>query len=146
MSIHKNSKYFAINIEKATIENTDYRRVIYTSEKQQLVLMSIPVGSEIDLEMHPDTDQFLRFEKGLGEIYFGKDQNESIKVEDGFSVTINAGTYHRVVNIGNEPLKLYTIYSPPEHSKGLIQKDKPRSENVNKQNSYLRVIHLLLDM
>ena len=114
---------FAINIEKATLENTYYRRVLYTTPQQQLVLMSIPVNDEISLEVHPDTTQFIRFEAGTGEVRI----NDLIyKVKDGVSVTIPPNKYHRIVNTSlTEPLKLYTIYSPPEHPEDLIQSDNP---------------------
>ena len=105
---------FVFDIEKATFENEEYRKILYTGI-MQLVLMSIPVGKDIELEVHPNTDQFLRVEKGKGEVRFGKDQSERIKIKDGSAIMVKRGTYHRVINTGNESLKLYTIYSPPEH-------------------------------
>lgn len=104
--------YFSIDLEKATIENTEYRKILYTPGYQQLVLMSIPVNGDIPLEVHEHTDQFFRFEQGEGVIQV---ENKDIKVKDGSAVIIPHGTYHRVVNTGKTPLKLYTIYSPPEH-------------------------------
>jgi len=105
---------FVFDIEKATIENEEYRKILYTGI-MQLVLMSIPVGKDIELEVHPNTDQFLRIEKGEGEVRFSKDQNKRMKIKDGSAIMVKSGTYHRVMNTGNVPLKLYTIYSPPEH-------------------------------
>lgn len=119
---------FIGDIEKLTLENTDYRRVIFTTDKSQLVLMSIPVGEDIELEVHENIDQFFRFEQGFGVIQTTKGNFE---VKDGTGVVIPSGTYHRVVNVGDIPLKLYSIYSPPEHPKGRVDKNKPK---VNKNN------------
>lgn len=106
------------NIEKETIKNTDYRRVIYTVPKSmQLVLMSLPKGGEIPMETHPKTTQFIKVEKGLGiaivnGIHHG--------LSDGESVIIPPGARHKIMNVGRAPLKLYTIYTPPEHKQGLV--------------------------
>ena len=111
---------FVFDIEKATIENTEYRKIIYTGIIQ-LVLMSIPVGDDIELEVHPKTDQFLRVEAGQGEVTFGKTEKDRFKIKDKSAIIVKKNTYHHVVNTGNSPLKLYTIYSPPEHiDKNLI--------------------------
>ena len=118
--------YFNIDIEKATLENEDYRRVLYTPGYQQLVLMNIPIGEDIPLEVHEDVDQFFRIEAGQGEIRFGKNEYEIISIKDGSGVTVRHGTYHRVVNTGNSPLKLYSIYSPPEHPSNRVDKVKPK--------------------
>ena len=119
---------FTIDIEKETLINTDYRRVIYTDKYQQLVLMSIPVGEDIPLEVHPHVSQFLRIEAGQGVVKSGKNKNhlKQVKVKDGSSVNIPNGLYHHVLNTGQEPLKLYSIYSPPEHPKETVQKMKPK--------------------
>ena len=121
---------FKVNIEKATLENEDYRRVIYTNTGQQLVLMSIPVGQDIQLEVHPDVDQFFRFERGNGEVRVGPSKNNlrKMSVTDGDVVMVNRGMFHQVVNTGAVPLKLYTIYSPPEHPKN--RKDKKRPPTI----------------
>lgn len=126
--------YFNIDIEKATLENEDYRRVLFTPGFQQLVLMSIPVGEDIELEMHPHVDQFFRIESGKGEIRFGKNQIEKILIKDGSGVIVTHGTYHRVINTGNSPLKLYSIYSPPNHPKDRVDITKP---NKNKTKEIL---------
>ena len=84
--------YFNINIEKATLENNDYRRVIYTPGFQQLVLMSIPVGEDIPLEIHSNVDQFFRIESGEGEIHFGSNEEEVISIKDGSGVVVKHGT------------------------------------------------------
>jgi len=121
--------YFNIDIEKATIENTDYRRVLYTPGYQQLVLMSIPVGEDIPLEIHEYVDQFFRIEAGRGEIRFGRNGEEVISIKDGSGIIVRHGTYHRVVNTGKIDLKLYSIYSPPEHPPNRIDKYKPKDKN-----------------
>jgi mannose-6-phosphate isomerase-like protein (cupin superfamily) len=113
------------NIEKATLENEDYRRVINTSGYQQLVLMSIPAGEDIDFEIHPYVDQFFRIESGTGEIRLGIDQKEIYPIKDATGIVIKHGTYHRVINTGTVPLKLYTIYSPPNHSPNKVEHVKP---------------------
>lgn len=117
---------FVDDIEKLTLDNTDYRRVIFTTNKSQLVLMSIPVGEDIELEVH-NVDQFFRIEQGFGELQIG---NKKYSIQDGTAMVVPAGTYHRVVNVGNIPLKLYSIYSPPEHPRGRVDKFKPK-ENKN---------------
>jgi len=108
------------NIEKETLENTDYRRVIFTAESSQLVLMSIEPGDEIGEEVH-ELDQFIRIEKGSGTaVLDGKEH----KLQDDWAIIVPAGMKHNVINTGNEPLKLYSIYSPPEHKHGTIHKTK----------------------
>lgn len=114
---------YGVNIETATIENTDFRRVLFTADKEQLVLMSIAVGESIGLETHPATDQFIRIEQGECRIVM--DGNISDAAE-GNAIVVPAGTKHNVTNTGDEPLKLYTVYSPPHHPDGLVQKTKPK--------------------
>ena len=131
--------FHAVDIEKETLENTDYRRVLYTPGFQQLVLMSIPPKQDIPLEVHADVDQFFRFESGEGEMHFGKNEEEVIKVKDGSGVTVKHGTYHRVLNTGDKDLKLYSIYSPPEHPPNRVDKFRPEENN-----KYEKLMSLLL--
>ena len=113
-------KGYISNIEKATLENTDYRRVLYTAKNSQLVLMSIALGDEIGEETH-HLDQFLRFEEGEGKVILdGVEHN----VSDGFALIIPQGTKHNVINTGSTNLKLYSIYSPAEHKDGTVHKTK----------------------
>lgn len=113
-------KGYLLNIERETKSNTDYRRVLYTTDHSQLVLMCLPPGEEIGEEIHK-LDQFIRFEEGEGEaILNGVIHN--IKADD--AVVIPKGTRHNIVNTGTGPLKLYTIYSPPEHKDGTIEHTK----------------------
>lgn len=111
---------YIANIEKATLENTDYRRVLYTAKNSQLVLMNIAPGDEIGEETH-HLDQFIRIEQGQARVTLdGVDHD----VQDEFAIVIPAGTKHNVVNTGTEELKLYTVYSPPEHKDGIVEKTK----------------------
>ena len=112
-------KGFADNIEKLTEENTDFRRVLYTGQNLQLVLMSIEPGDEIGAEVHLDIDQFFRIEAGEGEISVDGTVYK-VRADDG--IVVPAGARHNVVSTGTEPLKLYTIYGPPEHVDGLVHK------------------------
>ncbi|HMP28365.1 MAG TPA: cupin domain-containing protein [Saprospiraceae bacterium] len=108
-----------LNIENETLKNTDYRRVIYTVPKNmQLVLMSIPKGKDIPSEIHPHTTQFIRIEKGLG---IATIDGKEYGLGDGIELIIPPGFKHRIQNVGKTPLKLYTIYTPPEHRAGLVQ-------------------------
>lgn len=111
---------FIDNIEKVTLENTDYRRVLYTARHSQLVVMSIEPGDEIGEEVHT-LDQFIRIEQGSADIIL---DGTVYKAEDDFAVVIPEGTRHNVINTGTTALKLYSVYSPPEHKDGTIQKTK----------------------
>ncbi len=113
-------KGYITNIEKATKENTDYRRVLYTARHSQLVLMCVMPGEEIGMEMH-HLDQFIRVEEGEGKVVL--DGVEHTLHEDD-AVVIPEGTEHNVINTGTIPLKLYTVYSPPEHKDGTVHPTK----------------------
>jgi mannose-6-phosphate isomerase-like protein (cupin superfamily) len=118
--------FFNINIEKATLENGNYRQVLYTAKHSQLVLMSLKPREEIGMEVHPDNDQFFRFEKGQGKCVI--DGNE-YEVKDGSAVVVPAGTQHNVINVSDsEELKLYTIYSPAHHKDGVVRATKTEAE------------------
>jgi mannose-6-phosphate isomerase-like protein (cupin superfamily) len=115
-------KGFKQNIETATVENTDYRRVLYTGEQSQLVLMSLKPGEEIGLETHSGNDQFFRFEAGNGKVIINETQYE---VSDGDAVIVPRGAQHNVINTSaTEDLKLYTIYSPAHHKDGVVHATK----------------------
>jgi mannose-6-phosphate isomerase-like protein (cupin superfamily) len=113
------------DIEKATIENEDFRRVLYTGEHLQLVVMTLQPGDEIGEEVHPDRDQFFRIEQGEGAIDIDGREN---RVEDDFAVIVPAGARHNVRNIGSQPLRLYTIYGPPEHRDQVVQATKQEAD------------------
>jgi mannose-6-phosphate isomerase-like protein (cupin superfamily) len=113
-------KGYVANIEKITMENTHFRRVLYTGQNSQLVLMSLKPGEEIGEEVH-DLDQFLRLEAGEGKVVIDGVEH---KVEDDFAIVIPQGARHNVINTGNRDLKLYTIYSPPEHKDGTVHRTR----------------------
>lgn len=108
------------NIEKETLENTDYRRVLYTAKNSQLVLMSIEPGEEIGVEVH-HLDQFIRIEQGSATAVLDGVEHT---LEDDFALVIPAGMDHNVINTGSQPLKLYSLYSPPEHRHDVVQHTK----------------------
>ena len=118
-------KGYVDNIEKATLANEDFRRVLYTAKHLQLVLMTLPPGCDIGSEVHEDRDQFFRIEEGEGEIHIDGVAN---KVTDDFAVIVPAGARHNVINTGQGPLRLYTIYGPPEHKDGVVHVTKEQAE------------------
>lgn len=118
----RNMRGFKDNIEELTIDNGNFRRVLYTSKHSQLVLMSLAPNEEIGMEVHEDNDQFFRFEQGQGKVVI--DGNE-YEVGDGVAVVVPAGAHHNVINISGETdLKLYTIYSPAHHEDGIVRATK----------------------
>ena len=115
-------KGYIVHIEEGTLENETFRRVLYTARHSQLVLMSLKPKEEIGMEVHPDNDQFFRFEQGIGKVII--DGNE-YEVKDGFAVIVPAGAQHNVINTSQtEALKLYTIYSPAHHKDGIVRATK----------------------
>jgi len=114
----------AFDIEAATKENDAYRRVAWTGRYLQVTLMSIPVGESIGLEVHPETDQFLRVESGKGRCVMGPAEDQldfQQDVEDDWAIQVPAGMWHDVINTGDEPLKVYAIYAPVHHAQGIVQ-------------------------
>lgn len=117
-------KGYKNNIEKLTTDNNNFREVLYTGEHCQLVLMSLLSGEEIGMEVHPDNDQFFRFEKGNGKVIINETEYD---VADGDAVIVPCGSQHNVI-AGPEGLKLYTIYSPAHHKDGIIRTTKKEAE------------------
>ena len=113
------------NIETLTIANEDFRRVIYTGKHLQLVLMTLQPGEEIGSEVHDGIDQFFRFEEGVGAVDIDGVEH---RVEDGSGVIVPSGARHNVRNTGEKPLRLYTLYGPPEHRDGVTQATKADAE------------------
>lgn len=111
---------YITNIEKLSLENTDFRRVLYTAKNSQLVLMSIEVGDDIGEEVH-HLDQFIRIEQGSGKAILDGTEHD---LEDGSAIVVPAGAKHNIINTGDTPLKLYTVYSPPEHMDGIVRTTK----------------------
>lgn len=109
-------KGFAQDIEQAAVENEDFRRVLYTAQHCQLVVMSLKPGEEIGMEVH-DVDQFFRVEEGTGEAVL---DGVTRAVQDGFALVVPAGARHNIVNTGSTALKLYTLYAPPHHRDGVV--------------------------
>jgi len=115
----------SFDLEQATRENSTYRTVAWSGRYLQVTLMSIPVGSDIGLEAHPETDQFLRLDAGRGRVQMGTSRDQLTfdkQVSDGWCVLIPAGTWHNVTNIGKEPMQLYAIYAPAHHKPGKIHR------------------------
>jgi len=113
----------SFDLEAATVENPNYRTVAWSGKYLQLTLMSIPVGGDVGLESHPETDQFLRLDAGRGRVQMGpaKDQLDvDREVGDGWAIFVPAGTWHNVTNIGDEPMQLYTVYAPVHHAPGKV--------------------------
>lgn len=114
-------KGFVDDIEKLTEENEDFRRVLYTGHHLQLVLMSLRPGEEIGEEVHEDRDQFFRIEEGAGAVVIDGVRHE---VEDDDAIVVPAGARHNVICTGDAPLRLYTLYGPPEHRDGVVHPTK----------------------
>lgn len=121
------------DIEEATEDNEDFRRVVYTGQHLQLVLMTLQPGEEIGEEVHEDRDQFFRFEEGEGAVDIDGVEN---KVKDDFAVIVPAGARHNVRNTGEEPLKLYTLYGPPEHKDGVVQSTKEEADARHEEEQF----------
>ena len=121
----------SFDLERATCDNENYRAVAWSGRYLQVTLMSIPVGGDIGLESHPETDQFLRLDAGRGRVQMGpsKDQLTFDKeVSDGWCVLVPAGTWHNITNIGQEPMRLYAIYAPAHHKPGKIHTTATQAE------------------
>jgi mannose-6-phosphate isomerase-like protein (cupin superfamily) len=113
----------SFDLEQQTVENSNYRTVAWSGRYLQLTLMSIPEGADIGLEMHPETDQFLRLDAGRGRVQLGRTRDNlefEQEVSDGWCILVPAGTWHNITNIGNEPMQLYTIYAPAHHKPGKV--------------------------
>jgi mannose-6-phosphate isomerase-like protein (cupin superfamily) len=126
-------KGYVDDIDKATVANEDFRRVLYTGKNLQLVLMTLQPGDEIGEEVHEDRDQFFRIEQGEGEIHIDGTAN---RVEDDFAVIVPAGARHNVINTGGSPLRLYTIYGPPEHKDGVVHRDKAQADRDHENDHW----------
>lgn len=129
---------FVININEAAKQNDTYRTALWTGNHLQATLMSLNPGEDIGLEIHPDVDQFLRIEQGHGITQMGKNQNQLDfirSVKDETAIFIPAGTWHNLTNTGNIPLKLYSIYAPPNHPFGTVQSTKAVAMSGNRRNA-----------
>lgn len=125
---------FVVNIEMVTKQNPNFRTALWTGENLQLTLMNIPPGGEIGLELHPDVDQFIRVEEGMGVVQMGSSKDKlsyQRNVDGQFAILVPAGTWHNLINIGNKPLKVYTIYAPPEHPRGTVHRTKQEADEAH---------------
>jgi mannose-6-phosphate isomerase-like protein (cupin superfamily) len=119
------------DIETVTLSNSTFRTVVFTGRNMQLTVMRIPAGEEIGLEMHDHVDQFLRIEEGRARVTFGPSKDEltdTHEVQEDSAVIVPAGTWHNVINAGDGDLKLYSLYSPPEHPDGTVHKTKAEAD------------------
>jgi mannose-6-phosphate isomerase-like protein (cupin superfamily) len=129
---------FTVNIDEAAKQNNTFRTALWTGKHLQVTLMSINVGDDIGLEIHPDTDQFLRIEEGQGLVRMGKNKDRldfQARVSDNFAIMVPAGTWHNLINTGNRPIKLYSIYAPPKHPFGTVHETKAEAQ-VSERKSY----------
>ena len=113
------------DIDSATRDNSNYRSVVWSGRYLQVTLMSIPVDGDIDLEMHTETDQFIRLEAGRGVVQMGASKDQLTvhsEVSDGWCVLVPAGTWHNITNTGTEPMQIYTLYAPAHHARGRMQR------------------------
>jgi mannose-6-phosphate isomerase-like protein (cupin superfamily) len=123
------------DIEQATLENQNFRTVVFTGEHSQLTVMRLGPGEDIGLEAHPDVDQFLRIEQGQARAEFGRSEDqidETHDVGEDWAIIVPAGTWHNVVNTGDDEVKLYSLYSPPEHPDGTVHRTKLEAEEAER--------------
>lgn len=125
------SEPYVVDIQRATLQNPNFRTAIWTGSHLQVTLMCIPVGGEIGLEVHPHVDQFLCIQDGCGCVMMGGSDtrlNYQSNVHSGSAVCVPAGTWHNIVNTGRCPIKLFSIYAPPQHPRGTIHRTKAESD------------------
>ena len=121
----RNMTGFIINIEEKSLQNSYFREVLFTTDKSQLVVMALKPGEEIGMEVHPEHDQFIRIESGKGKAIMNGEEHE---ISYGSAVVIPACTQHNIINTSEGVMKLYTIYTPPEHKPGTIHKTKEEAK------------------
>jgi mannose-6-phosphate isomerase-like protein (cupin superfamily) len=126
-------KGYSKDVAAETLKNKNFRKVLYTGEHLQLVVMTLKPGEEIGEETHEDRDQFFRFEAGEGVVVIDGKKN---KVKDDFAVIVPAGACHNVINTGEEPLQMYTIYGPPEHKDKTVHKTKDQAEKDEENDHF----------
>lgn len=132
---------FVINIHQAALQNNTFRTALWTGKHLQVTLMSLLPKEDIGLEVHHDVDQFLRVEKGQGLVQMGRNKNHlnfEKRIYDGSAIMVPAGTWHNLTNTGNTPLKLYSIYAPPEHKYGTVHRTK--AEAMAAEGNYDRFL------
>ena len=130
---------FVVNIDDAAEQNNTFRTVLWTGNNLQVTLMSIAVGDDIGLEVHPTGDQFIRIEEGNGLVKMGESKDElnfQKEISKDSAIMIPAGKWHNVINTGNKPLKLYAIYAPPEHPRDTVHETKADAEAAEQRYRY----------
>ena len=128
------AKPYADNIEQAACRNQSFRTELWTGQYLQMTLMCIPVRGEIGLEVHEDTDQYIRLEQGMAAAFFGECRNNldsKIELRCGDAIFVPAGTWHNIINIGNMPLKISSVYAPPHHPRGTVHQTKADADRAN---------------
>lgn len=127
-----------VNIEDVTVQNNTFRTALWTGKYMQTTLMAIQPGDSIGLEVHEDHDQFLRIEAGQAKVEMGPSEDDltAYEASDDFAIFVPAGQWHDVTNIGDEPLKLYSIYSPAEHPHGTIHTDKTEADATEAEHHH----------
>lgn len=131
------SRPFVVDMEQVTKQNRTFRTALWTGKHLQLTLMSIGAGEDIGLEMHPNLDQFIRIEEGQGRVQMGDSKSDldfEAQVSSDDAILIPAGKWHNLTNTGNRPLKLYSIYAPPEHPYGTVHKTKAEAMAAEKNH------------
>ena len=131
MSTDAGPNPFVVDIESATLENDNYRTTLWTGNNLQMTVMSIEVGGDIGLEVHEDGDQFLRVEQGKARVQMGPAEDDlsfDEEVGDDWVILVPAGQWHNVTNIGDEPLKVYALYAPPEHPHGTVHATREEAD------------------
>lgn len=124
---------YAVNIEEVTLENENFRTALWTGEEFQVTLMEIPVGGDVGLEVHTENDQFLRLEQGKGLAKMGPAKDNFTfeqEVSADWAVIVPKGVWHNIINIGDEPMKLYSIYAPAHHPHGTVHKTQEEAEEA----------------
>lgn len=124
---------YVVDIEDLTVTNDNFRKAVWTGEHLQMTLMSIEVGGEIGAEIHADTDQFLRIEQGEAKVVMGDSPDNmtfEAPAEDDFAIFVPAGKWHNIINVGDEPLKMYSIYAPAHHAAGTIHATKEDADEA----------------
>jgi mannose-6-phosphate isomerase-like protein (cupin superfamily) len=123
------------DVEQATLDNENFRTVVFTGEHTQLTVMRLRPGEDIGREVHPHLDQFLRMERGRARVEFGSTEDEieeTHEVQDDWAIIVPAGVWHNVVNTGSEDVKLYSLYSPPEHPANTVHRTKADAEEAER--------------
>ncbi len=136
MSSDYGKQPYVVDIEKLTIDNQTFRTAAWTGQYLQMTLMTIEVGGEVGLELHDDTDQFLRIEQGRAKVVMGDgpdDLTYEAEAEDDFAILVPAGKWHNIVNIGDEPLKMYSIYAPAHHPFGTVHATKAEADAAEEE-------------